>query len=49
MLIPKLDSSDAELDEALYAATVILRLYEEISGILHVILFAMDPLLMCFI
>jgi hypothetical protein len=27
-----LDNIDAALDEGLYAATVILRLYEEISG-----------------
>lgn len=32
LLIPILDDSSAALDEALYAATVILRLYEEISG-----------------
>lgn len=32
LLIPLLDDSSAALDEALYAATVILRLYEEISG-----------------
>lgn len=32
LLIPMLDNTDAVLDEGLYAATVILRLYEEISG-----------------
>lgn len=32
LLIPILNDSTAALDEALFAATVILRLYEEISG-----------------
>ncbi len=32
LLIPILSDRNAALDESLYAATVILRLYEEISG-----------------
>lgn len=32
LLIPVLDQSNAALDAALFAATVILRVYEEISG-----------------
>lgn len=32
LLIPALDDTSAALDEGLYAATVILRLFEEISG-----------------
>lgn len=32
LLIPMLDDSTAVLDEALFATTVVLRLYEEISG-----------------
>jgi hypothetical protein len=35
LLIPILDDSSAALSEALYAATVILRLFEEISGMQH--------------
>ncbi|OAA57594.1 Zn(2)-C6 fungal-type DNA-binding domain protein [Niveomyces insectorum RCEF 264] len=33
LLIPLLNDTDAALDERLYAATVILRLYEEIMGL----------------
>lgn len=32
LLIPMLDDSTAALDEALFATTVVLRLYEEMSG-----------------
>lgn len=34
LLIPVLNDSTAALDEALFASTVILRLYEEMSGML---------------
>ena len=33
LLIPMLDDNTAVLDEALFATTVVLRLYEEMSGL----------------